>query len=186
MSPVKLIRWSGVVSMAAGLWTIAVLLFGLGDAAGQWVYALSSILMIFTLFAVYAVQVAASGLWGLAGFVLAVASEVLMMVEGDPQAPLGMLAGATYALGLISLAAGTWRARVFSRVVPGLWIAALVIGLPGYVVRSLSRILLTAATVAFGLGFIVAGYELWARQAEPGQQKGRDEDAPYLAARKEG
>jgi hypothetical protein len=163
MSPAKLIRWSGVVSMAAGVWTVAVLLFGLGDAAGQWVYALSSILMIFTLFAVYAVQVTASGLWGLTGFVFAVASEVLMMVEGDPQALLGMLAGAAYALGLIALAIGTWRARVFSRVVPGLWIAAIVIGLPGYVVKSASRILLTAATIAFGLGFFFAGYELWTR-----------------------
>lgn len=165
MSPESLIRWSGPINVLAGLWTIAISLLEVGQGGQAWIFAVGTILMIFAIFGVYTVQVAQSGLWGLAGFVVATISEVLMMVEGSPQDPLGMLAGALYALGLIALAIGTWRGRVFSRRVPGLWFAAIVIGLPAYALGSPGRILLLGGSLAFGLGFIVAGYELWTQRA---------------------
>lgn len=165
MSTTKLIRWSGVVSVLAGLWVIGIPLSELGSARQPWIFAVGTVLAIFALFGIYAVQVEESGVWGLAGFAIGIIGEVLLMVEGDPEEPLGMLAGALYALGLIALAIGTWRGRVFSRWVPGLWFAAIVIGLPGYAVESLMDLFLLAATVAFGLAFIVAGYELWTQRA---------------------
>jgi hypothetical protein len=161
MSTSNVIRWSGIVSVLAGLWVLGIPL----SAEQPWIFAVGTILAILALFSIYAVQVEESGFWGLAGVVIGISGEVLMMVEGDPQESLGMLAGALYALGLIGLIVGTWRGRVFSRWVPGLWLAAIIIGLPAYAAESLMQLLIIAASVAFGLAFIVAGYELWTQRA---------------------
>jgi hypothetical protein len=177
MSTANVSRWSGVVSVMAGLWVL-----GISLSAGQpWIYAVGTLLAILALISIYAVQVEESGLWGLAGFVISIASEVLMMVEGDPQESLGMLAGALYALGLIALAVGTWRGRAFSRWVPGLWLAAIVVGLPAYAAESLMQPLIIAASMAFGLAFIVAGYELWTQRAPAKGRRGiSDENAEMV------
>lgn len=177
MSTTNVIRWSGVVSVLAGLWVL-----GISLSAGQpWIFAVGTLLAIFALSGIYAVQVEESGFWGLAGFVISISGEVLMMVEGDPQESLGMLAGALYALGLIALVIGTWRGRVFSRWVPGLWLAAILIGLPAYAAASLMPVLIIAASVAFGLAFIVAGYELWTqRAAAKGRRRISNENAEMV------
>lgn len=177
MSTTNVIRWSGVVSVLAGLWVL-----GISLSAGQpWIFAVGTLLAIFALSGIYAVQVEESGFWGFAGFVISISGEVLMMIEGDPQELLGMLAGALYALGLIGLVIGTWRGRVFSPWVPRLWLAAILIGLPAYAVESLMPILIIAASVAFAMAFIVAGYELWTqRAAAKGRRRISDENAKMV------
>jgi hypothetical protein len=160
MTARKLIRWSGVPSVLAGLWTVAIAFVPEGSPQ-SWVYALGTILMIFTVFGVYGAQIEESGIWGLAGFIGVVVGEVLFMTQASPQDPLGLLAGSLYALGLLALAIGTLRAGVFSKRAPILWLAAIVIGLPGYAIASLEGLLVTLASLAFGLGFILIGLELW-------------------------
>lgn len=117
--------------------------------------------MIFTAFGVYSPQVQESGLWWLAGFIGVVIGELLFMIQANPDDPLGMLAGSLYTLGRFALTVGTLRAAIFSSRAPILWLVAIVIGLPGYAIPSLEGLLVTLASFAFGLGFILTGLELW-------------------------
>lgn len=167
MTTGKLIRWSGLASILAGLWTI-VTPFAPVDSAQMDYFALGTILMVFTATGVYSVQVQESGWWGFAGYLGVIIGEVLFMVGGSPQDLMGVFAGSLYAVGLLLLAIGTWRADVLSKRGPMLWLAAIVIGLPGYAIESLTDILIATASVAFGLGFILVGIELFGGRTAAG------------------
>jgi hypothetical protein len=160
MSTSKLIRWSGLASVLAGLWTMVTPFAPVGSDQMAY-FALGTILMVFTDTGVYAAQVRESGWWGFAGYVGVIIGEVLFMVEGSPQDPIGVLAGMLYAVGLLALAVGTWRGGVFSKRAPSLWLAAIVIGIPGYGIVALTDVLTAIASLAFSLGFVLAGYELF-------------------------
>jgi hypothetical protein len=73
------------------------------------------------------------------------------------------IGGGLYALGLILLAVGSLKAGVFSRWVAWLWIASVVIGIPGFAVQSLMAVFFAAGGLAIGAAFVLAGYELWSR-----------------------
>lgn len=163
MSPRKLIRWSGVAGVLGGLWTLMTPFSAVGSDQ-MWYFAIGTTLMIFTVTGIYAAQVEKSGWFGLAGYIMVVIGEVLFMIEGDPADPMGVLAGSLYAVGLLMLAIGTYRAGVFSKRPPLLWLAAIVIGVPGFAIESLMSVLIIVASVAYGLGFILAGVELLSDQ----------------------
>ncbi len=159
MTTSNLIRWSGLVAILAGLSSIAAPLL---DQA--WLWAVNGLALLFALIGVYAYQVAESGVWGLLGFLSASIGNVLFFGTQDDNA--GVVAGSIYALGLILLGIGFWRAGKFPRWVPVLWFFAVLIGFPGFFIESLMETLFLVGQIAFGLGFIGAGYMLWSQQEQ--------------------
>jgi hypothetical protein len=89
MSTAKLIRWSGLISILAGvLYALGALLHPVGEnlaaySSPKWVpahqvYWASAMLMLFGLVGLYARQVEKTGLLGLVGFVLAFIGTILV------------------------------------------------------------------------------------------------------------
>ena len=132
------------------------------SAALEWLYLLIDVLLLFGLLAVYVYQRAESGILGFAGFLLAVTG---LESIGGPDGKIGDVdiytAGAALiGIGLVGLAAGSWRSRKLPRYVPALWVLSTVVGMSGFLVPG-STIPFQIAGVAFGLGFVVAGIRLW-------------------------
>lgn len=154
MSTENVIRWSGAVAIVGGLFTV-IGAFVPEPFAGQ--YLLSSLL---TLLAVVGILLVVwrqgAGRWGLLGIV-GVLAGTLLFATGISY----IVAGISYAVGLILLAAGAWKSGVFPRWVPVLWVLAPLIGVPGIVLVGWDAPLITLARAIFGLSFIGAGYALW-------------------------
>ena len=148
--------------MIAGLWT-GVSAFLPFEAAPGWVFFVGTVMSVFALFAVYAAQAQASATWGLAGFVAASVGNLVFLGEALWGEIVFAIGGGLYALGLILLAVGSLKAGVFSRWVAWLWIASVVIGIPGFAVQSLMAVFFAAGGLAIGAAFVLAGYELWSR-----------------------
>jgi hypothetical protein len=163
MNQLDIVRLGGSVTLIAGLWTAmnALLPF---ETTPDWVFLAGTALTLVALFVVYAMQVRVGGLFGLAGFVLAVTGNFVFLGEGLLGDDAFVIGGGLYALGLILLGIASLRAGVFSRWVAWLWIASVVVGIPGFVVGSLMEVLFAAGGVALGAAFVLAGYELWARR----------------------
>jgi hypothetical protein len=159
----NIFRLGGLVTVVAGLWTAVNALLPFESTPG-WVFVGATVLSIIALFVVYAVQVRVGGLLGLAGFVLAVTGNFVFLGEGLLGDNVFFIGGGLYALGLILLGSASLRAGVFSRWVGWLWIASVVVGIPGFVVGSLMEVLFAAGGVALGAAFVLAGYEVWARR----------------------
>lgn len=163
MKQSNIIRLGGLVTAIAGLWTAVNALLPFERTPG-WVFVGATVLSISALFVVYALQVRASGLLGLAGFVSATIGNFVFLGEGLLGDDVFFIGGGLYALGLILLGSASLRAGVFSRWVGWLWIASVVVGIPGFAVGSLMEVLFAAGGVVLGAAFVLAGYEVWARR----------------------
>jgi hypothetical protein len=163
MKQLDIIRLGGLLTVIAGLWTAVNALLPFESTPG-WVFLGVTVLSIVALLVVYAVQIRASGLLGLAGYVAATTGNFVFLGEGLLGDDVFFIGGGLYALGLILLGSASLRARVFSRWVGWLWIASVVVGIPGFAVGSLMELFFAAGGVALGAGFVLAGYEVWARR----------------------
>lgn len=163
MKQSDIFRLGGLVTLIAGLWT-AVSAFLSFETTPGWVFFVGTVLSVFAMFAVYAAQVQASATWGLAGFVAASLGNLIFLGEGLWGEIAFAIGGGLYAIGLILLAVGSLKAGVFSRWVAWLWIASVIIGIPGFAVQSLMALFFAAGGLALGAAFVLAGYELWARR----------------------
>jgi hypothetical protein len=203
MSTATLIRWSGLTSVFAGaLYGLAALLHPVGEdltsvTSSSWLpahmtYWTAAILMQLGLVGLYVRQAKASGLFGLASFVLAfigtsiVASIMVMMTTviplvateaadlltaamTPPNWALAMFA-VGFGLGYILFGAAIMRAAVLPR-----WSGLLlIIGVVLFIVSEtqlfdpiLSHVIVTVGDLAFGLGFAWAGYTLWSEGNTP-------------------
>src|SRR3990172_120185 len=107
MSSAKLIRWSGLAAMLGGVLLI------LGSINWEqppwsWLGTLGSILLVFGLIGIYAVQVEESGLAGFLGFVFVVAGGMILIGPGELFGlPFELLGSLLSAAGLLLLAIGT-------------------------------------------------------------------------------
>jgi hypothetical protein len=159
MTTSNLIRWSGLTAIAAGVLNVL-------DAKWHppWMTTLMAVVTVFALIGIYAVQAKASGRLGFAGYVVATAGYVVMpgvsntIVGSLPSYIVGASLGA---VGLVLLAVGSLSAHVFPRWVPGMWIAAVVIGLPSLAEPSLADLLGILGAAVGGAGLAGAGYILW-------------------------
>lgn len=160
MNRKDIFRWAGLVTAAAGLWTVLTAFVSF-EATAEWVFFVGSALTAFALFAVYAALAEAGGVFALLGFGAATVGNLMFLGEsiwGDMAFAVG---GGLYALGLILLGIASLRSSVFSRWVGWLWVASVVLGIPGFVVQSLMSTFFAAGGVALGAGFGLAGYDLW-------------------------
>jgi hypothetical protein len=164
MSSAALIRLGGLAAMLGGLLrTGAALLPATGSSVAlEWLYLLIDVLLLLGLLGVYAYQHAESGIWGFAGFLLAV---VGLESIGGPDGKIGGVdiyttGTVVIGIGLVVLAVGSWMGRKVPRYVPALWILSTVVGMSGFLVAG-STLPFRIAGVAFGLGFVGAGNRLW-------------------------
>lgn len=162
----RLIRWSGLAAIVGGVMNAIVSI--VTPAAGsplEWGFFLGGIANQFGLIGIYAFQVEGSGAMGLVGFLLAMVGNAYFT---GGEASIGgvdgtAVFGSLFALGLLLLAASTLKAGKLPRWAPVMWIVAVLVGLPGAFVESLETLSFQLGAVAFGLGFIGAGYGLWSR-----------------------
>ncbi len=162
MKQSDIFRLGGLVTIIAGLWTGASAFLSF-ETTPVWVFFVGTVLSAFALFAVYTAQAQASASWGLAGFVAASVGNLIFLAEGLWGEIVFAIGGGLYALGLILLA-GSLKAGVFSRWLAWLWVASVVIGIPGFAVPSLMALFFATGGLVLGAGFVLAGYELWARR----------------------
>lgn len=164
MTTSNLIRWSGLAAMAAGVLNVLDSIF----EPLPWLTTFSAVVTVFALIGIYAVQAEASGRLGFAGYLLGTAGYVLMAGGSSTigSVPSYFVGASLGAVGLVLLAIGSLSARVFPRWVPGLWVAAVVIGLPSLLLPSpLETLLGILGGAAVGLGLAGAGYVLWSSGA---------------------
>lgn len=165
MTTANLIRLSGLAAILGGLlFIVGSLLLPDTSPLVAWNQPVRTVAILFALIGLYAFQVQESGLWGFLGFVAAFIGNVLEMAGETP------LSASIYTVGLILFAIGSWIAHKLPRWVPVLWILAPLIGMPGFLLESLSDLLFTGGGIVLGLSFIVAGYTLWSSAAEPAGQ----------------
>ncbi|MFQ5943831.1 MAG: hypothetical protein ACE5JF_09780 [Anaerolineales bacterium] len=166
----NLVRWSGIAAIVGGAGNILASIVSpeLGSPL-EWVFIIAGVATMFALIGIYAFQVEESGWSGFLGFVLAMTGNAFFVGASGSIAGLDaeLLGGTFYALGLILLAVGFWRAGKLPRWVPALWILATVVGVPGFFLEGFMALSFTLGAVFFGLGFIGSGYTLWSVRAEP-------------------
>ena len=174
MSSSKLIRWCGLAGIVAGVATSLLSLAApVGPEANSlvaWGFLLAGLATQFGLLGIYAVQIPESGWPGLIGFALALSGNAFFIApEGSiGGVNTGQLGGGLYAMGLLFLAIGTWRAGKFPRWIPALWLLAIVVGLPAFFVEAIQALAFLLGGVLFGVGFIAAGYWLWSGRSQAG------------------
>lgn len=163
MTTSNLIRWSGLAAMAAGVLNVLGSIF----EPLPWLDIVMAVVTVFALSGIYAVQAEASGRLGFAGYLLATAGYVVMAGSTTTigSVPGYVVAASLSAVGLVLLALGSLSARVFPRWVPGMWVAAVVIGLPSLAEPSLATLLGLLGAAAVGAGLAGAGTVLWSRGA---------------------
>ena len=173
MSISNLIRWCGLAAIVAGgltaLMTVLSPLASEATTAVEWGFLATGLATQFGLIGIYAFQMQGSGWAGLLGFVLALSGNAFFIgPEGSVGGvESGQLGGSIYALGLLFLAIGTWRAGRFPRWIPALWVLAIIVGVPAFFSESLAAISFALGGLTFGAGFVAGGYWLWSRHAAP-------------------
>jgi hypothetical protein len=150
------IRLSGVAAILAGIFTLAGTILELNPVPSLlWVYLVLTISSITTLVGIYVYQKETAGTLGSVGFVVALTGNLLLIL------PNPAIGGSVYALGLLLVGVASLKAGSFPRWVPWLWIAALFIGVPGFLLPNLESLLFLSGSAVFALSFIGAGYTMW-------------------------
>jgi hypothetical protein len=184
MSTAKLIRWSGLANILAGvLYFLAVLIHPAGeDAAAMllptWVPAhvlggVSAVFLLFGLIGLYARQAEKTGWLGFIGFLLTFTGTIFLAVEEFPAATINpsippaalvvfLMLSVPFTLGFLLFGVVTMRAGVLPR-----WSGLLLIlGVVLLVAGSASHVIGIIAAAVFGLGLAWLGYALWSEKGE--------------------
>ncbi|KQV55320.1 MULTISPECIES: hypothetical protein [unclassified Caulobacter] len=131
------------------------------------VYATIDLLLLFGMLGVRSATARSTGALALAGFVLALLG--VMLVRTSSARIFGeasyMIASSLWSIGMVIWAVDLLRAKVF-RLAAGLWIAALVIGLAGLLLKDHGPVA-HVAKMSFILGFVAAGVGLIKTRGEP-------------------
>jgi hypothetical protein len=164
MPDAALPRLIGLVAIVAGLLraadAFAFRLAGFGGNAA--LFLVTDILLVFAIVGLYARLSRATGWLGLAGFAVAVVGIVLARGAGD-NIDADIRGTAILAAGMAMFGLSILIARDFPIWPPVLWIAALLAGAAGFWTEVDWTIEL--ASIAFGLGFVLAGAEIFRRAA---------------------
>lgn len=154
MKTSQFVRWSGLAAIVAGTASI-VAAFGVG-ATAPWIYWVSNIASLIALIGIFLHQRESAGTFGLIAFLVAFIG--MLFLTFAYQIDIG---GMVYAIGLLLLAIAVLRAGSFPKWVPWLWIAAIIVGIPGMFLPDLEQLLFLLGAFFFGGGFIGAGFTLW-------------------------
>ncbi len=127
---------------------------GMGESL-PWIYMVNNIFTMIALIGIYLFQKDSAGVFGLIAFLVAFAAALMQTFAFSEMATM------IFALGLILIAIAALRAGSFPKWVPWLWLAAVIIGVPGTFLPDLQQTLFVAGAILFGAGFIGAGISLW-------------------------
>ena len=131
------------------------------------VYATIDLLLLIGMLGVRSVTARATGPLALAGFVLALFG--VMLVRTSSARIFGeasyMIASSLWSIGMVVWAVDLLRAKVF-RVTAAFWVAALVIGLAGLLLKDHGPVA-HVAKMSFIHGFVAAGVGLIKARGEP-------------------
>ncbi|QQS48997.1 MAG: hypothetical protein IPM66_10410 [Acidobacteriota bacterium] len=130
-------------------------------------YLLIDILILFGLLGIYGSQNEGAGYFGFAGFLLAMTGTALIVGPDGKLGDLDVYRTGVMLItgGMLLLAIGSLRARVLSYRAPALWILSTLFGISGtWIGGRVEDYGFVIAGVAFGLGFVVAGLDVWKRR----------------------
>ena len=132
------------------------------------VYVAIDLLLLLGMLGVRSASARSTGPLALAGFVLALLG--VMLVRTSSAKVFGeasyMIASSIWSIGMVIWSLDLLRARGAFRVAAGLWIAALVIGLAGLVLKDQGPVA-HVAKMSFILGFIAAAVDLLKARGDP-------------------
>jgi hypothetical protein len=164
LSSTTLMRWGGLAAVLAGVLRAAVSFWPSSDPAIalELLYLLIDILTLFGILGVYGFLGEQSGVAGFLGFLLAVVGTAIITGPDGEIGEVDMYAAgsAVFAIGLVFLAVGSWKAGRLPHWVPVLWVLAAVLGFVGGSVEGPDG-LLGASGVIFGASFVGAGVRVW-------------------------
>ena len=168
MSTAALVRLAGLAAILAGVLRAGAAFVPYSDPGTglELFYLVIDVLILLGLLGVYAYEHAQVGVLGLAGFLLALVGTASIT---GPDGTLGGVdvyaAGAgTLSIGLLLLALASWNAERLPRWVCALWALSTLVGVGGFLIGQPPATFLIAG-VAFGLGFVGAGFRLWSDPA---------------------
>lgn len=168
MTNAQLFTLSGLAAIAGGLLRIAVAFPVFSDEITlQWLYTGIDILLTFGLIGIYLDRAARLRALGFFSFVIALAA--LSFIGGPDADPFGFSTyeqgAATLAIALVGLSLAWMTAGERPLWAPACWFfSVLAAGLLG-MVPFLADYHFLVAGVLFGLGFVLAGYDLTRRRA---------------------
>ena len=129
----------------------------------EWVYFANNLFILLGFLGVYLFHVEVSGVWGVIAL-LAVIFGTNLSQRSSPIAKMegyefgGLFIGVT----MIIFAITTWQVTGFSRWITALWVAALVLGLPGIFIKALEKLGSMLAGYTFAAAMIGVGFFLLA------------------------
>ena len=132
------------------------------------VYVLIDLLLVCGMLGIRSVSGRSTGPLALAGFIVALLG--VMLVRTSSAGIFGeasyMIASSVWSIGMVLWSVDLLRARGAFRIAAGLWIATLVIGLAGLVLKDHGPIA-HVAKMSFILGFIAAAVDLFKVRGDP-------------------
>jgi len=132
------------------------------------VYVLIDLLLVCGMLGIRSVSGRSTGPLALAGFIVALLG--VMLVRTSSAGIFGeasyMIASSVWSIGMVLWSVDLLRARGPFRIAAGLWIATLVIGLAGLVLKDHGPIA-HVAKMSFILGFIAAAVDLFKVRGDP-------------------
>jgi len=165
MSYRTFVRFSGMTCMIAGILRICTAVIPTPPnpptISLEIVYAIIDLCILFGLLGVYSTHYDRAGLWGFAGFLLAVTGAASIL---GPDVTVGyldiyILGAGLLTMGLSLFAIKIWNTDRLPRIVPLLWLGSTGFGMGG--MMSGIDMAIHFAGVAFGLGFLIAGWHFW-------------------------
>ena len=160
----RLLRWSGILTILAGVLSITLSVPALG-LEGVGIHLAQGILMLIGIVAVFYYQYPGVGNLGFVGFGLAFIGSLLLTSSTGNAAAFGFIAGGiSSGVGFILLGYATWQLNKFPRWIAAVWILGSLLGIPAVMVVSYAGYLLLLSAIFFSAGFIGAGLILWQDQ----------------------
>lgn len=172
MKSATLLRLSGISALLAGiLRTTASFLpfFNVESSTSvELLYFLIDILILFGVIGIYLIQHEKAGYNGFFGFLLAMTGTALIV--GPERADVYRMGAGTIAMGMLLLAFGSLRANVLTNRAPLLWMVSTMSGIVGsWLSGRAVEYGFFIAGIAFGPGFVIAGYEIIKMAAPTGK-----------------
>lgn len=159
-----LYKLAGFAAIAGGLIDIIRVFPVLTDPiTREWLYTVIDILLVFGLIGIYLVRAEKLALLGLASFAVTMAG--LNFIGGPDADPFGFSTGeqgmAVIAIGMIGFSIAWLRAGERPLSPPLLWFgSAVAAGVLGMMPAPMPDYALKVATILFGAGFVMAGWQL--------------------------
>jgi hypothetical protein len=148
-------RWAGLAGALGGLLIVIGVFINLSFAGSAFLISLLSLLGILGIFLV--VRSAGHVQFGIVGGLAVLIGTILLLFSQNL-----ILAGSFFGVGLLILVYGMHQAGGFPNWVIGLWVLAPILGVLGLMAIGPVGLLQQIGAILLGLGFIGAGYHMWA------------------------